>query len=68
MELRPGDLVHVSLQTLHRDPALYQEPDAFRPEHFSEEEVASRPKSTYLVFGDGPRMCIGGYWGLGTAD
>ena len=61
MQLGPGDVVYLSLQAIHRDPELYKDPEAFRPGHFSEEEVSSRPKSTYLTFGDGPRLCIGGY-------
>lgn len=59
VQLHPGDLVYVSLQHVHRNPALYAQPNQFRPDHFSEEEVSARPRSTFLTFGDGPRMCIG---------
>lgn len=59
VSLRPGDLVYVPVDAIHHDPALYSHPDEFRPEHFSEEEVARRPKFAFMGFGDGPRHCPG---------
>lgn len=43
----------------HHDPRWYPEPESFRPERFSPEEVARRPKLAYLPFGSGARACIG---------
>lgn len=59
VHLYPGALVYVSVDAVHRDPTLYEQPDAFRPDHFSEEECSRRPKCTFLSFGEGPRMCVG---------
>lgn len=42
-----------------RDPKYYDEPNEFRPERFSEEELNKRPKCAYLGFGEGGRACIG---------
>jgi len=39
---------------LHRDPRLYEDPDAFRPERWS-----SRPEGNYLPFGGGGRGRLG---------
>jgi cytochrome P450 len=54
-----GSMLHISLYALHRDPRLWEAPDVFRPERFSEEEVERRHKFAYLPFSTGPRKCIG---------
>jgi cytochrome P450 family 135 len=41
---------------LHRDPRIYEEPDAFRPERFLEERPGTY---TWFPFGGGRRRCIG---------
>ena len=51
--------VWVPIYPIHRDPDIYPNPDAFIPERFTEEAVASRHPMHYLPFGDGPRNCIG---------
>ena len=48
----------VSPWLLHHDPRWWAEPDAFRPERWLEDDP-DRPRSAYLPFGAGPRMCIG---------
>lgn len=53
----PGTLVLISTYALHRDPALWSEPDAFRPERWLDEPPA--PRWSYLPFGAGVRQCIG---------
>ncbi|KAK3917412.1 putative cytochrome P450 6a18 [Frankliniella fusca] len=57
--VEPGTPVYVPVEAVHHDPALYSHPVEFWPDHFSPEEVAGRPKATYLGFGDGPRQCPG---------
>lgn len=56
-EVRPGDTVMIPIYALHRNHQLWEEPDEFRPERFTEEEGPER--FAYLPFGDGPRICIG---------
>lgn len=54
-EILPGDTVIIPIYALHRHHALWEEPDAFRPERFE-----TKPdRYAYLPFGDGPRICIG---------
>lgn len=43
----------------HHDPRFYPEPSRFMPERFEAEQVAARPKHSYLPFGAGQRACIG---------
>jgi cytochrome P450 len=42
-----------------RDPRFYEEPDAFRPERWTEDFIERLPKYAYFPFGGGPRVCIG---------
>jgi cytochrome P450 len=42
-----------------RDPALWDEPEAFRPERFSPERAGELHRYAYFPFGGGPRLCIG---------
>jgi cytochrome P450 len=54
--LPAGTEVIVSPYCLHRDPELYADPLAFRPERW---ETLSRTPFEYAPFGAGPRTCIG---------
>lgn len=49
--LRAGDLVTISISAANRDPATFEEPDAFR---------LDRPNAKrHLAFAAGPHVCIG---------
>jgi cytochrome P450 len=43
----------------HRLPDVWDEPEAFRPDRFSEENRRRIPKGAYVPFGGGSRACIG---------
>ena len=60
-DVRAGCLVMLHLQALHRDPAQWPEPDAFRPERFqSDQGNAWR----WLPFVNGPRSCVGQHFAM----
>jgi cytochrome P450 len=50
-EIRPGDLVTVSIAGANRDPALFTEPARF--------DVRRRNAGRHLAFARGPHVCIG---------
>ncbi len=54
-----GSIVIMSQWITHRDPSFWREPDAFRPERWSNGETDALPKFAYFPFGGGNRVCIG---------
>lgn len=59
LEIEPGTLVYIPASAIMRDPEYYLEPNKFDPNRFNSERKGSIPKATYLVFGEGPRQCLG---------
>jgi cytochrome P450 len=57
--LPKGTFLFFSQYIVHRDPKYFPDPTAFRPERFTPEAKASRPKFAYFPFGGGGRQCIG---------
>ncbi|MGW5847437.1 cytochrome P450 [Streptomyces sp. NPDC055254] len=54
-----GKEVGFSLYALHRDPALYADPDRFDPDRWLPERRAHIPREAFVPFGSGNRRCIG---------
>jgi cytochrome P450 len=55
VKLPSGAEIVILISVLHRDPALFPEPDRFNPDRF----LIPGPRSSFLPFGGGPRICIG---------
>ncbi len=55
-----GSLLILSPWIVHRHPAVWEEPEEFRPERFLT-DIRTTPglRTAYIPFGAGPRMCIG---------
>uniref|UniRef100_A0A3Q4BDG2 Cytochrome P450 3A n=1 Tax=Mola mola TaxID=94237 RepID=A0A3Q4BDG2_MOLML len=54
-----GTSITVPVYVLQRDPTLWPEPEAFKPERFSKDNKDNIDPYAFLPFGAGPRNCIG---------
>jgi cytochrome P450 len=51
--------VFVLIRMVHRDPAVWADPEGFDPRRFLPEAARGRPRSAFLPFGAGRRICVG---------
>ncbi|QRP50235.1 cytochrome P450 [Amycolatopsis sp. FDAARGOS 1241] len=65
--MRKGDWVIVPLPLVHRDPAVWTDPETFDPDRFEPAAVRKRPAQAYKPFGTGERACIGRQFALHEA-
>jgi len=58
-EVQAGAEVMIPQWAVHRSARHFAEPDAFRPERWTEAFIDGLPRFAYFPFGGGPRTCIG---------
>ncbi len=59
-----GARMFYSIYLTHRDPAIWENPDSFRPERFAHGRTPQKGAGmAYIPFGGGPRACIGAAFG-----
>lgn len=54
-----GTQVFMFQWVTQRDPRFFDDPQAFKPERWTEEFEAQLPRYAYFPFGGGPRACVG---------
>lgn len=57
--VRRGTLVTLSPYLTHHAPEVWNDPERYDPERFTEERSEGRPRFAYFPFAGGPRQCIG---------
>ncbi|MFY0613501.1 MAG: cytochrome P450 [Hyphomicrobiaceae bacterium] len=55
----PGDQLTIPIWCLHRHEQLWDDPDRFDPDRFLPEFDKDRPRTQFMPFGAGARICIG---------
>ncbi len=63
-----GTLINIGPYILHHDPRWFPDPERFDPERFTKENEKRLPKSVYIPFADGPRICIGNSFAMMEAQ
>lgn len=63
MVIEKGTKVIIPIQAIHLDEELYENPNEFEPERFTEENKKNRHQYAHIPFGEGPRICIGNIFG-----
>jgi cytochrome P450 len=59
-----GATIVISPYTLHRRADSFPEPERFQPERFEPSREKLLPRSAYIPFSAGPRICIGNHFAL----
>jgi cytochrome P450 len=59
VKVKKGDLAFALTYVMHRHKRLWEHPERFDPDRFSEERAKSIQRFQYMPFGAGPRICIG---------
>lgn len=54
-----GAQIVVPIFAIHRHRGLWQDPDRFDPDRFLPAAEKARPRTQFMPFGAGPRICIG---------
>ena len=57
-------MIFITPYVTHRVAKYWPDPERFDPERFAPEQSASRPRHTYIPFGEGPHVCIGNNFAL----
>lgn len=59
-----GASTMVLIRSIHRDPEVWENPEGFDPRRFLPENRGELPRSAYLPFGAGRRICVGSTFAL----
>ncbi len=59
VQVKKGDFAFALIYVMHRHKRLWERPERFDPDRFSEARAKGIPRFQYMPFGAGPRICIG---------
>jgi cytochrome P450 len=58
-DLKPGTVLFIPIYAIHRNERLWRDPDRFDLERFRGDAAKRIPRTAYMPFGAGPRVCVG---------
>jgi cytochrome P450 len=61
--IKKGDRIQINPYFTHHNPRYWENPEEFKPERFSKENIGKINEYVYLPFGKGPRTCLGNHFG-----
>lgn len=62
--IRANSIVMLIPFMTHRYPGVWEAPERFTPERFHPDQASQRPKSAYIPFSGGARICLGNHFAL----
>ena len=62
--LPAGSMLSLCPHVVHRYPDYWPDAERFDPQRFTPQAVAGRPKTAYIPFSAGPRICLGNNFAL----
>jgi cytochrome P450 len=57
-------MVVIPLYVLHHNTEVWEEPEEYRPERFTDENIKTKDNFAFVPFSAGPRNCIGQHFAL----
>ncbi len=61
--IEAGSIIYLSPLLTHRHPKLWEKPDAFVPDRWTD-ELREKNKNAFFPFGMGPRSCVGKHFAM----
>ncbi len=58
-KIKRGAMIMIAPWAIHRHRKLWDEPELFDPDRFSQEREGNIVRGSYIPFGQGPRVCAG---------
>jgi cytochrome P450 len=59
-----GDPIFVVVEAAHKNPKFFPEPDLFNPERWTPEFEKALPKTAFMPFSAGSRICVGWHFAM----
>jgi len=66
-DLRPGAMTVIPIYCIHRHKRLWSDPGRFDPDRFAPAREASYPRTQFMPFGAGQRICLGNSFAMAEA-
>lgn len=67
VDIPEGGVTVIPIYCVHRHKALWEDPARFDPARFTPEREAAYPRTQFMPFGAGPRVCLGASFAMTEA-